>query len=474
VGNGRSVGCVVAAALWLGAASVARAQDVEKLAKAVEEASFPNEKQAAARKLAALKSEAARTRLLALFASEETWTRDAAAFGLTILADKEGDRALAARFEDASVRGAFVEALPERKAPFPASLIIEQFEKCTNFIEKREFVDLVGKVAGEDGDKFLVSVVKDTPKDEFARADLRKKALETYAKAFKAKVRPLALELVEDDELGDSAFKLVIETGSAADLPRALDLIRNRKDEASAPIVVVAYEAVVKWGDAKVQLETYLDALRGPSDEKALGAMGVFKQVQSPEVTIALCRLARRSPVQRTRVVAAMIAADTKLPADRNARDPVVACLVPLLKEAFEAKEGSPLFFQIITLGLSNLFDAIGRKWDKEAFDATLAQIGRGLERRTGEKHTTHEDWLRWALSRGYTVEGTNLIQQVFSPNPERRLQAQDDAARLLGFAGRDDFVKKTPGLAGAKDGDVAVQLAKGLVAKGLLEDEGD
>src|SRR5262249_19082337 len=154
-------------------------------------------------------------------------------------------------------------------------------------------------------------------------------------------VRPLALELVEDDELGDSAFKLVIDTGSAADLPRALDLIRNRKDEASAPIVVVAYQAVVKWGDAKVQLETYLDALRGPSDERALGATGVFKEVQSPEVTVALCRLARRSPVQRTRIVAALIAADTKLPADRNARDPVVACLVPILKEAFEAKEGS-------------------------------------------------------------------------------------------------------------------------------------
>jgi hypothetical protein len=466
--------CAVAAALWLGAASVARAQDAEKLAKAVEEAKFPAEKKEAVRKLVALKSEAARTKLVALLASDDAWTKDAAVFGLTILGDKEGDRALAARFDEASIRGTFVEGLAERKSPFPAGLIVEQFEKCTDFITKKELVELVGKIGGEESEKFLISVLKETPKDEFARADLRKTALDAYAKAFKAKARALALELVEDDELGDSAFKLVIETGSAADLPRALEVIRTRTDDASAPIVVVAYGAVAKWGDAKVQLETYLDALRGPSDERALGAMGAFKQVQSPEVTLALCRLVRRSPVQRTRIVAGLMAADTKLPADRNARDPVVVSLIPLLKETFEPKDSSPLFFQIITLGLSNLFDAIGRKWDKDGFEATLAEIGRALERRTGEKLATHEDWLRWALSRGYTIEGTNLIQQVFSPNPERRRRAQDDAARLLGFAGRDDFAKKTPGLAAAKDGDVAAQLAKSLVAKGLLEDDAD
>jgi hypothetical protein len=151
----------------------------------------------------------------------------------------------------------------------------------------------------------------------------------------------------------------------------------------------------------------------------------------------------------------------------------LVPALIAVLSETFHEAEGAPTVIKLFFFGAIDAIEAWDRYKSKGAFETSLKKIGDALTARTGASlGVSHDAWLEWALERGYTVEGQNLVERLFSGFPERRRRAQDAGARLAGFAGRDDFIQKTPALAAAKEGDVSLELARRLLAKGLPDDE--
>lgn len=458
-------------ALVLAVASPARADDEAKLAQAVRDAHFGgDDKRVAATKLAAKKTPAARKELLKLLDEEsgsDMWTQEAAVYGLALLGDREADQALVEHMESHFTHcQQVVDALKVRKS-FPVELLAKRYDAADGFKAKVSFVNIASALRTKEAGEFLRQAIRSTdePRDEDARAT----AFQALTEGFADDLRPFAVELVKSDKtLGGPALVFIVTKGTVADLPFVLEVAEKGNDSDEA-LLVAAYTGVAKWADPKVQREKCLAALRSKSEERARAGIAAFT-VSDPEITTQICRIGRKGTAQRTRVEAASRLIREPVPA-AGKRDEVVPILVATLKEEFAAREETPIVMNLLTLGLAGTFDSLSHGWNKKAFDHTIAAIDVALEKRTGVKNTGYEAWLEWAILQGHTVDGRNLIQQVFAADKAKRKRAQEGAAKLLGSKSREDFVKKTAGLA-SDDGAVGVALAQKLVEKGLLVDE--
>jgi hypothetical protein len=478
---------LVAAACGGPAAPRAAADEApeQRLARAVREESFRDKKDVAARKLAALGTPAAKRALIELL-EEFGWTGEAAAVGLVCLGDAEADKVLVARMVENVALCSLIVAEFKVAKRFPLEVLIAQYARLDALTEKTTLIELVSKFPAPAGERVLLERLEAkppapaaegevNPEREFGRDAIRRAAFQGLARAFPATLAPLAKGLAGDPDLGVEAAGFVLERGTAADLPFFLELIR-RAPPAPVAIAAPCYQAVLKWGEPPQKLETYLGTLRGGDAERVQVAIRVFWKLDAPQAAPELRRIARRSEDQAARLAAAERLGEEPATLDAKGRDPLVPYLVFALRETYVPRDdGPPLIIKVFTFGLVDTLDALTKKWDQEAFEHTLDRIGAALERRTGQKlGGDHDAWLAWAVSKGYMLEGRNLVQQLFSPRPAERRKAQDDATRLLGFGGREDFLKKSAGLPVDRDGDVGLALARALIERGFLEDETD
>jgi hypothetical protein len=445
--------------------------DPKALAQAVRDARFPDDKLAAARLLAASKSDEGHRELLGLWQEGDNWTQEAAEYALVLVEDPGVDDALCEKIDgDLSAKSALLGALKERKTAFRVTRLVARLKEATWEPDQNRIVDALGLVGGAEARAALIEVAREGAKGPERHA-VRAKALGALLTAGKPdEIRPVALEVLDDPapDVAASALAVVVETGTAADLPRVLGLLGKRTAEADAPVAAIAYRGVAKWGDAKVKLETLLGGLGSKDERRAQAAIAVFGDVGGAEVQGELCRLVRRGVAQETRLAAAdRLVGWPAAPAGE--KDPVVPYLVTALKEKFDPKDEGGLlgtlakrFLTIATAGLFDVLDAWNRHATKEAIEASVKGVAASLAKRTGaDPGATHEAWTDWAVDHGYTVEGDNLVARLFSGYPQVRRKARESAARLVGSAP-----------ANASETDVALELARRLMAKGFPQDE--
>ncbi|MBP7279962.1 MAG: hypothetical protein KBA66_00195 [Leptospiraceae bacterium] len=82
---------------------------------------------------------------------------------------------------------------------------------------------------------------------------------------------------------------------------------------------------------------------------------------------------------------------------------------------------------------------------------------------------TSYSKWLDWAIYNGYSINGVNLIQYLFSGYPEKRKLAMDSAIRSLGYSDPKEFY----GLNESKSHlEISILLVEELLKSGILQDE--
>ncbi len=459
----------VLAALVVAGPSAARAGDEKALGETLRKESSLDRKKEAARELAAKKSAAAREQLLAALEDDtEGWTQEAGVYGLVLLGDAKLDEKVVEFVEEHFMTADGVAAAVKERKSFSFDVLSRRYAKTTGFQARSSFVKIASAIRTKESEAFLREAI--AAKGEARESEARGLAFAALAEGPPAALHPLAVELARtDDELGPTALAFLVEKGTAADLAVALHVIDEKKD-ASEALLVAAYRGVVKWCDAKTQRERYLAALRSKSEDRVRAAVASFELAPDAETAPLLARVVRHGVEQRTRLLAALRLAHAPAPA-AGARDVAVPALVGALRETFQPKEETPVLANLLTLGIAGVFDYLGRAWDRKAFDHTMGEIAAALAKRTGEKHgTSHEKWAEWAILRGHTVDGHNVIQLLFAPDKAARRRAHDGAARLAGFKDRGDFAAKSA--LGDDDGAIALALAKKLVEKGFLVDE--
>jgi len=257
------------------------------------------------------------------------------------------------------------------------------------------------------------------------------------------------------------AWTQLLNRGSQSDLPSFLALATPSHGDAHR---VIAYRATQKWGTPEQRQKVYLRALLSKREVLALAAAKTFWD-QTPALRRALCDWVQRGRYQTMRLTAAknLSAYPTRH---------VVGCLILALREKFHAEPPDQSFVKyavgILSFGLGFYAWHRERKERRLAFDSVLTALSARLRQLTGvDFGNDYNTWLDWALRRGYTVGDMNIVQLLFSPYPQVRRRAQQDAIWLLDERG-DRLQRKH---ASDTDGGAAlrVALAHLLIDAGLL-----
>jgi len=418
------------------------------------------EKQIKARELARLGTDEARLLLLTLLTDEDYDNRAAAVAGLALLQDDEVTAALVAALETDYAIGFEVEsALREHTGNHFDGLALH-YGRTGNEVSRQQIVDILGRSSDPRAADFLKTVVDDrTSRDREAALTLLS---ENHPRGNHEYIRGW----IDDPELQYVVLAHLVRDGTSADLPVFLELMETERDPST---LLLCYDAVDRWGSTEQKRETYLGALQGTDESLAYGAMLTFSGVYTQEIEDELCDWTRRAGS----VEMAFTAADQL---GRYGDEDVIPSLIAVLDVQYQPLPETPFWsgvFGVLTVGILPIFEGIARRWDAREFEARKADVAAGLTRLTGQHlGTDYEAWREWAVFEGYTIDGANLIQYLYSSYPETRERAVRSSCRVLGYRNLQGYYQKHPALAGKDESVLLVALTEELLQNGLLVDE--
>lgn len=433
---------------------------VNSLYKKVLDAAFPDEKEVFTRELGKLRSSAARKALLTLFNDSDSWNQEAAIIGLLLLNMPDVDQILIEQMPtDFMLEDDISEGIASYGARFVQPLI-KEYKKAESEEHREILLETIARIKNNQAKDFLKSVVQDKKSPD------RSMAFQFLIEYFKIEKEYVAL-FFTDQELKEYALSWLVDNGTQNDLGLFLNIINDKKENET--YVIIAYEAVNKWGKYILKQQIYLEALKSNNEALARGALYIFSKVKSDVIMDQLCRLTRQAEQQDTRIIAASNLAGYK-------NKIAVPYMISVLKEVYiEDSEplGIKLISTIFTFGISAILESISADMSRNEFDAQMWDIAAGLEMITGaDNGTSYTEWLDWGVYHGYTVDGINIIQYLFHGNVSKRQKAYEAAYKLLGFKNKTAYLKKYPGDKTKTEKELALSLAAKLVEKGYLVDE--
>lgn len=437
------------------AGSLAAQSQPERLYRAILSEGFLHKKREMGRQLGRLGTLEARQALLKLLDDDHYWNQYAAVDGLFQYDQPEVRRRLVREMMDNHmVRSEIAGGLKTRMPRF-AGEVAEAYDQEADAKKRENLMSDAAATGSKEAEAFLKSIVADQSSPD------RRKAGGLLAKGYPENFQYF-LGLADDPEMRIVALGFLAERGSARDLPLFTGIIDRGGEDAE---VVVAYQAVAKWGGADLREKTYLKALASGNEVLARGGMASFRALYNPEVSARLGRLARQAREQRTRMAAGVRMAEL-------GRSEAVPYLVPLLDESYREHQSATFnaIASVMTAGIWTVLDGLSQSFNRKSFENSRSSILAGLRRITGaDAGSGYESWKDWAVLHGHVIRGENVVQLLFSSYPGKRARAAEAASDLLGFKNARDYAEKRR--VGGGEHDLALALARELAEKGFMND---
>lgn len=413
-------------------------------------------------KLGELQTEAAKQALLALLDHDSYWERTAGAKGLLLFDDDAVREALTTKMlEDHMIDDEIIKGIKNKFSDY-SPLLQATYERYPgdDYDSKKyrkKVLEIFATATTAEGETFLKQIVEQTSSPD------RSIAFEHLVKNYKETNYTFIKKYLNDEQFRIQALNAIVEIGTADDLPIFIEVIKKNED---GKLVVKSYEAVNKWATSEQKKEIYLLALKKKNNTLVQAALLIFDE-QSNAITRELMRQAKNNPIQNIRVTAV-----EKLV--RLGTLDVVPAAIPILKEQFisdDSINGADVIASIFSLGFTSLIDKYSKKQTRKNFYNRLSVIAKKLVAITGvDNGTDYRKWFDWAIYQGYTVEGVNILQYLFSAYPERREKALAHSYVLIGYANERDFLKKNPSLVSKGEYEYILEIAHFLIKKGYLK----
>ncbi len=456
----RWITAALIAALCAAAPPAAAGTVEDALVEQIRATESPWDKDQLAVQLARRGTPDARDALLGLLEDPDAYNRAAAVDGLVLLQDDAVTEALLDRLEtDWEIAYDIEDGLRAHTADHFDGMAL-RYGRSANAETRALLVDILGRSGDPRAADFLKTVIEDR------HAADRVVALQLLSEVYPRGNLEYVRGWLDDPALRPVVLRHLVREGTSADLPVFLELIETERDPET---LLLCYDAVDRWGSSEQRREVYADALVGGSEGLAYGAMLTFDGVYSEAIEQALIDWTRRGTGVELRLSAAG-------QLGRYGDEDVIPVLIAALDESYQPPPETPFWsgvFGVLTVGILPIFEGIARRWDARDFEARKAEVAAGLTRLTGQHlGTDYEAWREWAVFEGYTVDGANLIQYLYSAYPETRERATRSACRVLGYRNVQGYYQQHPELAGQDESVLLVALTGELLENGVLVDE--
>ncbi|MBN2442601.1 MAG: hypothetical protein JXJ04_14700 [Spirochaetales bacterium] len=435
-------------------------KQVDALYQKALDATFTREKEVFTGQLGKLKSSAAKKALLALLDDSDSWTQEAAIAGLLLLTMPDVDRILIDKMlTEFMIDDKISEGIIRNGERFITPLI-EKYKDLKKEEDREKILETLARIKHNQTDEFLKKIILNKQSGD------RSMAFQYLLKYTQIK-KEYVSQFYGDPDLREYALSWLVDNGTKPDIQVFLEIL-NKKNEKEA-IIIICYEGINRWGNPELKQKIYLEALRNPREVLVRGALYIFGYMTSTTIVDELCRLTKQGETQTTRIKAASTLGELN-------EKKGIPYLISVLKENYIEEKGSlgiDILSGILTFGISAIMDTISAHMSRKEFDSGLRGISSSLKRMTGvDNGTSYETWLDWGILHGYTIDGINIIQYLFSGYPAKRAIAMEEAFTLLGFKNKNAYLKIYPGDKNKADADLALSLAALLIKKGYLADE--
>ncbi len=408
-------------------------------------------------KLGRLRTARAKERLLSLLEDKHYWNRTAAVHGLVLIPEPEVTRALVRRMLTDHMVDDVIERLLAQEATRHFSHLKAIYATTTPSKDRLRVLPLVGAARSPEAALWLRAIV-DSKEPE------RELALTVFIRHHNEGNGAVIRSYRHDPALQPAVLRHLVRSGGPEDLAFCEEVIRHSAEGAT---VALAYVGVQRWATPARREQVFLEALGSREPKRTIGALGVFEKVRSDRLRVSLARLVRRADHQTIRLEAA------RRLIEYNEADTIAPLVLVLREEYIPAPRPSALvtlLLGFVTVGIVPALMRLSEDSTHAGFERRRQGIVAALRRRTGQKlGGSYTEWFDWAIFAGHTVDGHNLIQELFSGHPQRRAQARQATARLLGSelaraGGIEAIERPTP--------ESDLLLARELIRRGLLRDE--
>lgn len=442
--------CLIAIQVFAGQAE-------DQLYNTILHKSFISDKIPVAEELGNMKTKNAREKLLQLLGDSSSWNREPAARGLFVMKDESlapvlFDRMVSDHMINSVIQDQFI-----KHCELYFNFLSEKYKSVSEKNLRDKIIDIIGASRIQRGDRFLKVIIENENSDD------REIAFKNLSTNFKNNNYQYIRKYKDESIFRIYALTFLMENGTADELAIFKSILENKEEPRYR---LIAFRAVNKWDGDAAKHAAFLDALRSQDETLVQGGMFVFTSVRSDAVKTELCRLVKKGGSQLTRITAVLRLKDY------TTTDIVPYFILGLREEYIQRERGGvDIFATVITLGIASIFYDINQKHKKRSFEDTKAEIAAYLKKITGaDNGASYPAWSEWAIYNGYTVDGANIIQYLFSGYKSKREKAFEQSMKLLGYAGSRDFFAKNGNF--NNDTDLALALAKMLAHKGFLKDE--
>jgi len=452
------ISIVISALIPLGVFSQNSREDL--LYKQLLKKTFSDGKKIVARKLGRLKTKKARKYLISLIDNSHYWNRQGAVAGLLMFRDNEVTQLLINKYIHDHMIDDDIERGFIKNMKFYYPFLVKKYDYFTAHSVwrgddyRKKIIKTIGKSRYWKGAHFFKKNIRNiNSKDRM----ISLKFLGTY---YRGQYEFIKFYL-NDEELKTVVLEYLVVNGKYKDLPLFLKIIRKNEKPA---YVIRSYKGVKRWGSIKLQRRIFLDSLNKNIESQHQAALIIFHNVTSIPIKKRIIRLVYKAILQRTRILGGL--ALTKY----STKD-IIPPLIALLDEPYKARErgGIDTVLTGFTFGITSIFDDIRRRSERSDYRSNILKLLNKLQTLSG-KNFGHSKklWKDWAVFNGYTIEGVNIIQYLYSAYPEIRKKAIRKSIKIIGYRSVRSFYFRHKKI--KNENDVILYLSKILLKRGYLK----
>jgi HEAT repeat protein len=433
----------------------------EKYYNNVLDAGFYSEKMDYGKAMGKLQTDDAKKWLLKLMEHKSYWERSAAIWGLVQYRDKETPQILIDAMLDDHMVCSVVENAIAENVNYYTPFVIDNYYATVDKSKKKTLLGTISKSKSPKVEKFYKKLVADKSSEH------RVSAFISLSQNFAPGNYDYIKGFLTDKSLRPIALQHIVKHGTKSELPIFIKAVNNAPDPQT---VIVGFTGISKWADIETKKKFYLDGLNSEDSDIIYGALAAFPKVHSLTIMNRLCTLVDKGDRQSIRFEAA----DQLI--KYNSKKTIPYLILPLKEAYYSASyRKSPFlkgFLGVISMGIIPILDGVSERYSQRRFSDRKYSFAKALKNLTGQNFgSSYSQWRDWAIYEGYTVSGENIIQRLFSGDPDERKKARNSSVRLLGYRNLKQFKTKNPDYADKNDTEIALGLAKLLIDEGILTD---
>lgn len=363
----------------------AQTSESEKIYQSILQATFTQDKIEIAKTLFKKNECKEGTYTLRLLKDSHYWNRETGVFLVGECRNPNLDIAVCNLFLEDHMTRLSIRSLIQNEPSRFSKILVSSYKPDLLFSTKRELFQLFELSQDEVTSNFLQGIIKNQTSPD------RLLAFEALLKHKKESNNSFVRNFLNDKDLRKYSLHWLAESGNKSDLKLYQEILANPNSELEE--LLSACIAINKWSEEKEKKATYLRFLKEDTQNLLPSLFSIFDGFLDDDIFKEIGRLSRAGKTQ-------IIRTEATLQLKKYSGSKKYPYIILFLQEEYQAQNqdhAGDTIATVMTLGLHGIFKGLEENKRKGKFYSIKSDLIVFLQKETGEKFKTPQEWKVWA-----------------------------------------------------------------------------